>query len=57
MMPTAVKFVAVEAEARSAADPGRLLRALARLLDSLAPYRRPADYSPPPPEWYQYPPC
>jgi hypothetical protein len=55
-MPTAVKFVAVEAVPRPAADPGRLLQALLRAVDRLAPARAAAERTAPPPEWYRYAP-
>ena len=57
-MSTAVRFVG----AADAAPPRvrllpRLLQALLRALDGLAPVRRAGDYTPPPAEWYRHPPC
>ena len=58
-MPTAVRY----AGAADAAPPRvrvrllpRLLQALLRALDGLAPVRRAGDYAPPPDEFYRHPP-
>jgi hypothetical protein len=56
MMTTAAKFAAVEAAPRPALDIGRLLQALLRAVDRLAPARAAAERTAPPPEWYRYAP-